>query len=184
MPKPRKVRPGKLGLSKAVKKALEEHGGKALEHRFVEPVAAEHLLEKLKLPGEKLSKAKKMAAHSVRLLEANARTEKRLPITVKSVRKIIEIVLDELPSFVERHKSQFSEQQSRSIETLQKNLEVDLVKMKTWADHLPSGLSPTFIEDARNIHFDEMRHLMGERKFKAYMNAMRRTTRILAKRKG
>ncbi len=175
--------PKKLGLDKAVKKILAERGGKPLEHRFVEPATADYLLGKLRLPKEKLEKAKELAAHNTRLLEASACAERQVPISVKSVRKIIETTLEEIPAFMERNKSRLGEKQMTSLRLLQRNLGNDLKKLEGTPGELPSGLAPAFLETARNIHFDELEHLIGEKNFRLYKNAMRRTMKVVRERK-
>jgi len=181
MAKPKKVRPEKLGLGKAVKRALAEKGGTPLEHHFVHTEASSSILEKLRLPKEKLERAKQMAAHNQRLLEANARVSRGMTMTVKTARIIIERVLEEMPGLIKRHR-EFDRGQLNTLETLKTNLEKDLKKLKSVSDELPTSLAMQFLRNAIDIHNDEMRHLMGKKKFGLYSDAMRRTFRVMSKK--
>ncbi len=171
----RKRRGQKRKLSDAQKiarGALKRYKGKQFEHRYVFAEISDALLAKLEL-GEKLARAKQIEAHSTRLLQAMANVERGLSIQIRTARKIIEKAVQEIPVFVERNRTELSQMQLGDLNALQKNLQVDLRRLKGAKDSLPTTLSPSFLETTRAIHMDGLKHLIGEEKFNSYTEQMR-----------
>ena len=177
MPKPIK----RQGLSFAVKKALEEHGGKKTEHRFTIPEASDALLSRLKLGPERLAKARMTEAHSLRLQESIIKAEQGKPLTMGTARKIVETAARQIPEYLKRNKA--SKQQAQSLEILGKNLQRDLKNLDEMKINLEIELSPQFINTAILLNFNELKSIMGEKSVKRYANAMRKTQSILKNRK-
>jgi hypothetical protein len=147
------------GLNITVKKEREEHKDKRVEYPFVVPVASDYLLEKLCLPEETLQKAKQLEAHSFRVLEASSKVNEGIPITIRVARAILEKAAQSIPGYIERNKK--------------------------WLDRqsIPTTLSTQFLQTARQLQFDELRQLIGEKTFDKYTKNLRRVFKALQRTK-
>lgn len=172
----------KSGLRIAVEDALRKHKGSPHEHRYVIPAISDALFKKLNLPKEQLKKARKLEAHSLRLQETIAQVSHGQMITIRTARTIIENFVRDTPSFVERNPSRIPPSQRENMNILVINLKRDLEKIKNTPDHLPTTLNLGFLDNARQVHLDNLKHLLGEEKFGIYQRAMSRSQSILAKR--
>jgi len=174
-------KPKKAVLSSHVRKTLAEHGGKQLEHRHVLIEVSSTLIEKLRIPEETKLEAKKLAVHNARLHEAAAVVSFGSAVSIKDARKIIEITLEEIPGFAQRNK-EMGNAQKRQLRELEATLKQDIEMLKGVPDEKPTTLSLAFLEDAETIHFDRLKALLGEKNFRLFNNAMRRTMKVLRQR--
>lgn len=72
--------------------------------------------------------------------------------------------------------------QRKALIELKANLENDSVKLKKTPNNLPTSLSPNFLNDAKTINFEELNSVLGEDKFKEYLEGQREAQGVLHKR--
>lgn len=171
-------------LSRAVRAELKAHGGKPHEYRFVAPAASDKLLEKIAIKKqwskEKLGQAKKIEAHSTRLIEARNFVGRGKPISTRSAREIIKKAVEQIPDFVKRNSRRLTVEQKKRLQMLLKNLKKDLVRLQGVPDELPNTLHREFLIAASQFNKDAFENLAGKTASDLYRNAIRRTYKILA----
>lgn len=168
-------------LSAGIRKILAEKNKGGLESKLVTMEASGHLIERLKLPKETEINAKRMVAHSQRILDTQFRIAKKSLISVNAARKIIETVLEELPEFLKR-RSDLSAVQLRNAKDMETSLREDLKKLKNVPGDQLTSLSQDFLGTAKDLHLGALEALMGERKYGLFNRAMIRTMRVMANR--
>lgn len=188
MAKPKSTGPRFILLSRAVKRTLLRYGGHPSEHLFVTPVISDYLLEKLllkdpNLPPGKLGQAKRLAEHNTVLGEAISFAEKKWPISTANARKIIQITLNEMPKYLERNKDKLSEEQVAGLGSMQQKLTEELKKAEELPTDRLARLPIDFLKIANAVHLDELRNLLGEKKFRVYAKALDRVMKLVRERK-
>lgn len=174
--------PGRGALSGIVKRSLKEHGEVKRKHIFVIPEASDHLLRKLKLPPEKLRKAIELEAHSIRLFNAMESRHYNEPITVKSAKKIIEVGLKELPRYAERRGDKLSSNEKASIANLTNHLNTYNAQLRNAPEEFQVDLPLNLIRVVKDVHLDEVKTLLGKKKFNRYFKALIKTREFVAGR--
>jgi len=168
-------------LSQAVKKGLKKYALGFNEHRVTNIAAQKVLLERLGLPKTVMVKAKRLETHSLRLLEAKTLVEAGSPISVAMALKIIRETHRRIPEFIERNKLRLPASQLANLLSLKTGLENDLKRMKGVNGKLPTTLSLDFLNTSKYVHFDELKEILGEQKFRRYIRGMTRVQKSFAK---
>ena len=170
-------------LSKSVRKAISMSFTANTEHRRTYLAAQQVILKKLNLSPVELKKAIAIEKQSTRLLEAITLIEGGGMINTATALAIIKNTKDKIPGYIERNKTQLSPQNIQALNALQANLEKDLTRIdRKRAARLPTILSPSFLENARVINFDELKAVLGTKKFDAYMRAYGRVIKVFVRR--
>ncbi len=188
MQKPKRTGKRRAWLSRTVGKTLRKYGGFESEPTVVRNVVSDYLLEKLmfkdkNLASARLRQAKMLAGRIAAVEEAIALTRKKQPVLAKNARKIIQRALNEMPAYKKRTKEKLSEKQLAELKAFEQRLVEKLRQIEDLPDEQLATLSPGLLETVNKIHLDELKHLLGEKNFKLYANAMGRARERIRKRK-